>query len=88
MGSRLRLPIQDLAVQHVVLVESVFDETRCHMTLPIELEQEDDGRWFGVVDELPGVMAYGATRYEAATAALAFWPTAFNMEDNKCAAFA
>ncbi|HXD88740.1 MAG TPA: type II toxin-antitoxin system HicB family antitoxin [Urbifossiella sp.] len=38
------------------------------MTLPIELEQEDDGRWFGVVDELPGVMAYGATREEAAKA--------------------
>ena len=26
------------------------------------------GRWFGVVDELPGVMAYGATRDEAVTA--------------------
>jgi predicted RNase H-like HicB family nuclease len=38
------------------------------MTLPIEIEQEDDGRWFGVVDELPGVMAYGATREEAARA--------------------
>ena len=38
------------------------------MTLPIELEQEDDGRWFGIVEELPGVMAYGATREEAATA--------------------
>lgn len=38
------------------------------MTLPIELEQEEDGRWFGVVEELPGVMAYGATRDQAATA--------------------
>jgi predicted RNase H-like HicB family nuclease len=38
------------------------------MTLPIELEQEDDGRWFGIVDGLPGVMAYGATREQAATA--------------------
>ena len=38
------------------------------MTLPIELEQEDDGRWFGVVEELPGVMAYGGTRDEAANA--------------------
>ena len=38
------------------------------MTLPIELLQEEDGRWFGVVEELPGVMAYGATREEAATA--------------------
>ena len=43
------------------------------MPLPIEFEQEDDGRWFGVVDELPGVMAYGTTREEAiaATRALA-----------------
>jgi predicted RNase H-like HicB family nuclease len=38
------------------------------MTLPIQLEQEDDGRWFGFVDELPGVMAYGASRDEAAAA--------------------
>ena len=38
------------------------------VTLPIELEQEDDGRWFGVVEELPGVLAYGATRDAAAAA--------------------
>lgn len=38
------------------------------MPLPIELEQEDDGRWFGVISDLPGVMAYGATRQEAAAA--------------------
>ena len=43
------------------------------MKLPIQLEREDDGRWFGLIDELPGVMAYGATREEAiaATRALA-----------------
>ena len=38
------------------------------MTLPIELEQEDDGRWLGEIRDLPGVMAYGATRAEATTA--------------------
>jgi predicted RNase H-like HicB family nuclease len=38
------------------------------MTLPIQLEQEIDGRWFGIVEELPGVMAYGASRDEAAAA--------------------
>ena len=38
------------------------------MTHPIELEQEDDGRWLGEIRDLPGVMAYGATRAEAATA--------------------
>ena len=43
------------------------------MKMPIQLEREDDGRWFGIIDELPGVMAYGATREEAiaATRALA-----------------
>jgi predicted RNase H-like HicB family nuclease len=38
------------------------------MTLPITIEQEDDGRWFGMIEELPGVMAYGATPQEAAKA--------------------
>ena len=31
----------------------------------IEVERETDGRWIGEVPELPGVMAYGATRDEA-----------------------
>jgi len=35
---------------------------------PIELEQEDDGRWIGEVPTLPGVMAYGRTRAEALAA--------------------
>lgn len=33
--------------------------------MKIELEREDDGRWIAEVPELPGVMAYGATRKEA-----------------------
>lgn len=32
----------------------------------VEVEQEVDGRWIAEVPELPGVMAYGATRDEAA----------------------
>ncbi len=28
----------------------------------VELEQETDGRWIADVQELPGVMVYGATR--------------------------
>lgn len=28
----------------------------------MELEQESDDRWIGEVPELPGVLAYGATR--------------------------
>lgn len=35
------------------------------MTLTIETEQEADGRWIAEVPELPGVLAYGATRDEA-----------------------
>lgn len=35
------------------------------MKLNIETEREDDGRWIAEVVDLPGVMAYGATRAEA-----------------------
>jgi predicted RNase H-like HicB family nuclease len=35
------------------------------MPLSVEVEQEDDGRWLAEVPELPGVLAYGATRSEA-----------------------
>ena len=31
----------------------------------VEVEREDDGRWIGDVVDLPGVLAYGATREEA-----------------------
>jgi predicted RNase H-like HicB family nuclease len=34
------------------------------VTLSIELDREVDGRWIADVPELPGVMAYGATREE------------------------
>ena len=36
------------------------------MKLHIEIEQEDDGRWIAEVPEMPGVLAYGATREQAA----------------------
>jgi predicted RNase H-like HicB family nuclease len=35
------------------------------VNLSIELDREDDGRWIAEVLEIPGVMAYGATREEA-----------------------
>jgi hypothetical protein len=35
------------------------------MTLKIEFECEDDGRWLAEVIELPGVLAYGLTADEA-----------------------
>ena len=33
--------------------------------MKLEIEQEDDGRWIAEAADLPGVMAYGATRDEA-----------------------
>ena len=33
--------------------------------LTIEIEREADGRWIAQISELPGVLAYGATREEA-----------------------
>ena len=39
------------------------------MTLTIETELETDGRWIAEVPELPGVLAYGATRDQAAAKA-------------------
>jgi predicted RNase H-like HicB family nuclease len=35
------------------------------ITLIMELEREDDGRWIAEIPELPGVMVYGATEDEA-----------------------
>jgi predicted RNase H-like HicB family nuclease len=35
------------------------------MTLTVEIEQEDDGRWIAEVLELPGVLAYGQSPEEA-----------------------
>jgi predicted RNase H-like HicB family nuclease len=51
----------------------------------IELEREDDGRWFGDVPGLPGVMAYGRTQDEARanTIALALRVLADRIEHNE-----
>jgi predicted RNase H-like HicB family nuclease len=35
------------------------------MTLSIELDPEEDGRWIATVPEIPGVSRYGQTREEA-----------------------
>ena len=34
-------------------------------TLRIEIDREEDGRWFAEVPDLPGVITYGASRNEA-----------------------
>ena len=41
------------------------------MLLDVQIEREDDGRWIAEVPELPGVIAYGASRDEARRAAVA-----------------
>ena len=35
------------------------------MNLTVETEREEDGRWIAEVTDLPGVLAYGATRERA-----------------------
>ena len=35
------------------------------LKLTIETQREDDGRWIAEVPELPGVLAYGASRGSA-----------------------
>ena len=35
------------------------------MKFLIELEREDDGRWIADIADLPGVLAYGASREDA-----------------------
>jgi len=41
------------------------------MTFSLVLDREEDGRWIASVEDLPGVHAYGATRDEAVSCALA-----------------
>ncbi len=35
------------------------------ITLSVELEQEEDGRWIAEIPELPGVLAYGRNEGDA-----------------------
>jgi len=39
------------------------------ITLRVEIEREEDGRWLADVVDLPGVMKYGKTQEEAVHAA-------------------
>lgn len=56
------------------------------MNYRIEYEQEEDGRWLAEAPELPGVLAYGATREEAVsrTEALALRVLAERLETHEC----
>ena len=35
------------------------------MVIAIRMGQEEDGRHYAIIDQFPGVMAYGSTREEA-----------------------
>ncbi len=48
----------DFNLQYNVVLQSVA-------TLPVEVEQEEDGRWIAEIPSLPGVMCYGISREEA-----------------------
>ena len=41
------------------------------MNFDVEFEQEDDGRWIAEISEIPGVLAYGATPFQAGARARA-----------------
>src|SRR5690606_37649225 len=75
-----------------VPASAVSPECRSHgiveliaMTLTIELEQEDDGRWIAEIPELPGVLVYGDTQAKAAqlARALAFRVLADQIESGE-----
>lgn len=49
----------------IVVFRRTMDGTAMARQLAITIEQEDDGRWIAEIQELPGVMAYGATAADA-----------------------
>jgi len=55
------------------------------MKLSLEVEQEQDGRWIAEVPDLPGVLAYGASRQQAIAnaEALAFRVLAERIENGE-----
>lgn len=57
------------------------------VSLTIELDREEDGRWFAEVPELPGVIAYGSSQADAVrnVEALAFRVLADRLEHGEVA---
>jgi predicted RNase H-like HicB family nuclease len=53
------------------------------MSLIIEIEQEDDGRWIAEVSNLPGAMVYDKTPDEAKVKALALRTLADRIENGE-----
>lgn len=55
------------------MAEDSAETLLSNVTVNVKLEfwREDDGRWIAEAVDLPGVLAYGPSRREAARAALA-----------------
>ncbi len=58
------------------------------MTLTVDFDREEDGRWIAVVESIPGCHVYGATREEALTKveALALHAIAERLEEGEVTA--
>ena len=58
------------------------------MTLKVDFDREEDGRWIAVVESIPGCHVYGKTRLEALTKveALALHAVAEKLEDGEVSA--
>ena len=58
------------------------------MTLSVDFEREDDGRWIGVIESIPGCHVYGQTQDEALAKveALALHVIAKRLEDGEITA--
>ncbi len=58
------------------------------MTLKVDFDREEDGRWIAIVESIPGCHVYGKTRQEALTKveALALHAVAEKLEDGEVTA--
>lgn len=58
------------------------------MTLTVDFDREEDGRWIAVIGAIPGCHVYGVTRQEALTRveALALHAIAERLEDGEVTA--
>jgi predicted RNase H-like HicB family nuclease len=58
------------------------------VTFTVEFDREEDGRWIGLIEAIPGSHTYGATREEALAKveALALHVVAERLEDDEVSA--
>jgi predicted RNase H-like HicB family nuclease len=53
------------ASERVGVVSTLPHNSKLTLTVTIEIEEEDDGRWIAEAPELPGVMVYGDSEQQA-----------------------